>query len=101
NLKEGTRACDIVGRYGGDEFVLLFPGASREAVEKHMHEVVRGWTDKTIRTPDGREIPLPSATFAVAVYPEDGDDARSLLSVADERLLQRKYGPHGRSRGTV
>lgn len=102
NLKEGTRACDVVGRYGGDEFVLLFPGASREAVEKHMQEIVQGWTEKTIRSADGREVPLPSATFAVAVYPEDGDDARSVLSVADERLLEKKYGPpNARSRGTV
>lgn len=102
NLKEGIRACDVVGRYGGDEFVLLFPGASREAVEKRMREIVQGWIGKTIRSADGREVPLPSATFAVAVYPEDGDSAYSVLSAADERLLEKKYGPpNRRPRGAV
>ncbi len=102
SLREGTRACDVVGRYGGDEFVLLFPGASREAVEKRVREMVQEWTEKTIRSADGREVPLPSATFAVALYPEDGDSAYSVLSAADERLLEKKYGsPNARPRGAV
>jgi diguanylate cyclase (GGDEF)-like protein len=39
-LRETIRASDVAARLGGDEFFLLFPDATRDAVEPIAHRLV-------------------------------------------------------------
>ncbi len=90
HLKNGFRACDKVGRYGGDEFVVLLPGATREASEKRIKGMLGPWRSDRIVARSGESIQIPGASFGVACYPFDGEEARTVLSVADDRLLEVK-----------
>lgn len=95
-LKKGFRVCDTVARYGGDEFVVLLPGADTSAASQRIKSIVSSWKGEMLKLDDGSEVPLPSASFGVASYPDDGHEARTVLAVADNRLLKAKPYVHSR-----
>ena len=88
-LEECVRETDTVARMGGDEFTVLLtdirsPG---EISEKVAHIVA------VMAEPLGLEfggITMPSCSIGVAIYPEDGEDADTLLSHADGDMYRVK-----------
>ncbi len=80
-LRATLREGDVIGRMGGDEFVVLieeFPGPVQVAeVAKKMLE--------TVGRPfllQGREFEV-TASLGISVFPDDGQDAQTLLKNAD------------------
>jgi diguanylate cyclase (GGDEF)-like protein len=96
HLRSGFRYCDIVARYGGDEFVALLPEASKDAATRRARAIVDSWAAETVESPGGQTVDMPGASFGVASYPFDGDQARVILSVADDLLREAKQS---KSRG--
>lgn len=88
-LRSGFRSCDLIARYGGDEFVALLPGASKDAATSRADALVASWAGDAVESPQG-PVPLPGASFGVGSYPADGDEARFVLSVADDALRKAK-----------
>jgi diguanylate cyclase (GGDEF)-like protein/putative nucleotidyltransferase with HDIG domain len=94
-VRSSCREYDYVARMGGDEFVILMPGFSREntpARKIDLHEVVAR---------AGREIcgeDILSVSVGEALFPEDGGDAEQLLTVADQRMYRMKHVHHQQRR---
>jgi diguanylate cyclase (GGDEF)-like protein len=86
------RTSDFVGRQGGEEFIVLLPDTGLDgalvAAENLRHAIER------LGIP-GVEVPI-SASFGVAVYPEDSVDPDMLLRHADRALYAAKEA--GRNR---
>jgi diguanylate cyclase (GGDEF)-like protein/PAS domain S-box-containing protein len=82
------RAGDTVGRFGGDEFVLLLSEAGRGADAAPVLERVREAVLQSI-TLCGQEVQV-SCSIGVAVYPNDGGDAETLLMHADAAMYRAK-----------
>lgn len=84
-IREQTRPHDIVGRYGGEEFLLILPGAGIEeaigVVQRILHAV------RHLKLVPGRTITL-SAGIA-ALTPETPNLA-DLIQRADQALYQAK-----------
>lgn len=84
-LLESVRATDVLARYGGDEFVVLMPqtdSCSSRVIINRLQELVRD-----LVLPGGSKIGL---SFGIAGYPEDGDSADQLMSIADKRMYENK-----------
>lgn len=95
-LELGVRGQDTVARLGGDEFVLVLDVRTRNEWEPIIERVLA-----TIAEPcdlgEGHNATV-SACIGVAVFPEDGADADTLLRHADEALYAAKRAGHGQVR---
>ncbi|HEX6829833.1 MAG TPA: diguanylate cyclase, partial [Burkholderiales bacterium] len=86
-LTQSLRATDTVARLGGDEFVLVLQYATKDQIPSHLQRLLR-----SIATPvaiEGREVYV-TFSVGVAVHPEDGRDADTLLRNADAAMYKAK-----------
>ena len=83
-LKRLIRAQDIVARIGGDEFCVLAPETGRAGIPALVRRIDDAVASVTAGTMSLR------ASVGVAVFPEDGNSADTLLHAADQRLLAVK-----------
>jgi diguanylate cyclase (GGDEF)-like protein/PAS domain S-box-containing protein len=88
-----VREFDTVARLGGDEFVLLLNGESgpdsvATIMERVLAAVAEPWRRGT------REFEI-TCSVGVALYPDDGNDAATLLKHADSAMYRAKE--HGRN----
>ncbi|HEX6589129.1 MAG TPA: EAL domain-containing protein, partial [Longimicrobiales bacterium] len=81
------RTTDTLARLGGDEFALLFPGASGEAAGMIADKILNALR-APIRLAD-QDI-YATGSIGVAIYPEDGADADSLMRSADVAMYKAK-----------
>ena len=87
-LREGTRSADVVARIGGDEFVVLVQSLSRP---DDAAGVARALVDRLAGpcVVEKQRLSL-GASAGIAVYPEDGQDAETLLRHADLAMYRAK-----------
>ncbi|MBY4678491.1 bifunctional diguanylate cyclase/phosphodiesterase [Marinobacterium arenosum] len=87
-LKGAVLETDTVARFGGDEFVIILDRMpSLEKVEAVAERLLRAFS-KPVYVGD-HELMI-TASIGVAVYPQDGDNAESLLSNADAAMYTAK-----------
>jgi diguanylate cyclase (GGDEF)-like protein/PAS domain S-box-containing protein len=96
-LVDHTRRGDVVCRYGGEEFVILMPGASQEVALERAET----WRQDFSETPVEYEGTKFFATFSagVATFPQHGATDESLLQAADRALYRSKNA--GRNKVTL
>lgn len=86
-IKQQFREGDIVGRIGGDEFVVFVPIPSREWIEmkaKMLSQVL------DYEFSDGQKHCMISASIGIALSPEAGTNFETLYQNADTALYQTK-----------
>ncbi len=89
-LVKHIRNTDILGRYGGDEFLLLLSETDVEGAIALVSRTVEELLHTTIST--GQEkIPCPTFAWGCAEFPRDGEEETPLLAQADRRLYHRKW----------
>jgi len=76
----------IVGRYGGDEFVVLLPGADRARAERFRQDVQAALAAVEVTGETRNTSVSISASIGLAIYPEDAAAVRHLLDLADRRM---------------
>ena len=89
-LITGTiRHLDVLGRYGGDEFMMILPETDKERASQVIERLRHKIEKDDIPLPNGLRVKI-TASLGVAVFPEDGYFSDDLLVKADERLYKAK-----------
>jgi len=87
-LVESSRECDVVARYGGDEFLLMMPDTDRKGAEALLERLRR--KARNTRFPSVPSSISVGLDFGVASFPEDGMSFASIMKIADQRLYASK-----------
>jgi diguanylate cyclase (GGDEF)-like protein len=90
-LRVQIRGGDIPCRFGGEEFVLILPGASLEDARRRA-EAVREATTHLEITDRNQSLGAVTISAGVAAYPEHGASGEALVRAADAALYEAKAG---------
>ncbi len=96
-LRSNCRTTDVIGRFGGEEIILLLRGNSLAESYKFAERLRQKLENFSINT--GDEILNITASFGISSYPENGETAVELINKADTALYRSKN--EGRNRVTA
>jgi diguanylate cyclase (GGDEF)-like protein len=94
-LRSNIRLGDIVCRYGGEEFVIVMPGATLQIVFERA-ELLRKKIDQMYVTHEG-ELLHATISLGVSAFPVHGSDGEDALIRADRALYQAKQAGRNRT----
>jgi diguanylate cyclase (GGDEF)-like protein len=94
-MRESVRRYDSVGRYGGEEFLIVLPGCDRGNAAAHAERMRAAISQLVVETTRGEIRPTISLGVAVSDHCT-GPDASDLIQAADVALYRAKNG--GRNR---
>jgi two-component system chemotaxis response regulator CheY len=88
-LQQSCRRYDFAGRYGGEEFILGFPGVTNKGIQDIADRVCKSISQcETEDTTQSQPIIVTASLGAACL--EDYPDADQLISAADNALYQAK-----------
>lgn len=88
HLQSVVRDSDTVSRYGGDEFLVLLADVTHAADAALVAAKILSALADSIRVAD--HVLRLSASIGIAIYPEDADDAVTLIGRADAAMYHSK-----------
>ena len=95
-LQKCIRSSDSVGRLGGDEFGIVLEGARLPAEAAQIGErIVTAMAEPIVV--EGHRLTV-AASIGIAIYPDDGTDAATLLRNADAAMYAAKEAGRNRFR---
>jgi diguanylate cyclase (GGDEF)-like protein/PAS domain S-box-containing protein len=94
-LLRQVRGEDIACRYGGDEFILILPDASRE-VTRERAELICEYAKQFHLQFEGQSLAALTLSLGVAVFPQDGATSTGILRAVDSALYRAKQEGRGR-----
>jgi diguanylate cyclase (GGDEF)-like protein len=86
-LEESLRVEDVVGRWGGEEFIVVLPGADAECAAMVAERLRAGIAERSLDLPGGGPCAL-TVTIGIACW--SGQDAEDLINQADTALYRGK-----------
>ena len=95
-VKKNTRSSDLVGRYGGDEFMVLITSTTEEQVASFADKLREKIATTDIAIP-GTQVPVRiTVSGGLAMFPTHGLSTTDLFRAADDALFESKR--QGRNR---
>ncbi|MBN1453069.1 MAG: GGDEF domain-containing protein [Anaerolineales bacterium] len=86
NIKKG----DIVGRWGGEEFAIALPGARGDEAHQVAKRIQKTMQELVLSHPKHEEVPAPTVSQGISVFPDEADEIDRFIYLADQRLYKAK-----------
>jgi diguanylate cyclase (GGDEF)-like protein len=94
-MRSIIRAYDYIGRYGGEEFLIVLPGCDEQQALHFAERLRQSIGEESIDIPEGR-IPVTMSLGVATLCKDKICDAGSLVQAADQALYRAKK--NGRNR---
>jgi diguanylate cyclase (GGDEF)-like protein len=87
-IRSFTRSSDVVGRIGGDEFVILVKNIQNQEMPSWCDRLLLQLTSTTTKPDEiGKQT---TCSVGIAFYPRDAQTAESLIAAADQAKVDAK-----------
>lgn len=87
-VKENMRQIDLVGRYGGEEFLIILTETDKEKARLAAERLRQSVEQQRIRVYD--EDLMVTVSIGISTYPDDGKEIEPLIDNADTALYEAK-----------
>jgi diguanylate cyclase (GGDEF)-like protein len=94
-MRKSLRSSDIIGRYGGDEFVVVLPNLTRESAFDRADALIAAMAGVNEGLP---EHVRTGVSVGIATYPFDAEDYPTLVKIADQAMYLAKRAGGNRVR---
>lgn len=89
-MQSTLRSPDVLGRLGGDEFLIILPRTDHGGAYRAARRLVDDVEERVFRTPAGEEIGFIGVSVGLASCPPDGFATQELIAAADQALYRAK-----------
>jgi diguanylate cyclase (GGDEF)-like protein len=89
-IKSHLKRTDAVGRWGGEEFAISLPNANGRQAQQIAERIRTSMLQLSLHEYEHTNIPIPTVSQGIAVYPLEADEAMKLIDLADKRLYIAK-----------
>ena len=94
-MRKGVRATDLIGRFGGDEFIIVLPTSEKKIALKIAESIAEA-IENTVVTISPKLSLKMSTSIGVSTYPDDSRTADDLFNKSDKALYEvKKRGGNG------
>lgn len=96
-LRKVTRDYDVVGRYGGEEFIAMFPESGENESRRVCERILQELRDAEFSGPSGEEFAVTTSIGLAVSRKGPNKESKGLVKDADEAL----YGAKDAGKDTV
>jgi diguanylate cyclase (GGDEF)-like protein len=89
-FRNATRGCDVLCRYGGEEFAIILPETSKEEAVIVCERIRKSVETTEMVDEQGTPVGNITVTLGLASFPADADNKDDLIDNADRALYQGK-----------
>ena len=89
-FRNATRGCDVLCRYGGEEFAIILPETSKEEAVIVCERIRKSVETTEMVDEQGTPVGNVRVTLGLASFPADADNKDDLIDNADRALYQGK-----------
>ena len=89
-IQQNIKKDDFVGRWGGEEFVITLPGAKGDEAHQVAKRIQKTMQELVLSHPKHDQIPAPTVSQGISVFPDEADEISRFIYLADQRLYKAK-----------
>ena len=89
-MSRTVRSCDVLGRAGGDEFLVILPQTDRRQACNVANRLLKTIDNYSLDLGEGGCIDFLKASVGVAAYPVNGNTVGDVLAAADHAVRTAK-----------